>query len=201
MSALKLTSARLRLARRISAILIPLSLFASAVSFAYVPSTTEKSGKPLRWFESTVVMVPDVGGSERRVGDGTELTAIEQSAESWNNAIVSCSSMQVHVAAPQDNLALGYDGKGGKNENAVIFVASNWRRDQPRSISGRADHIELHQRAESCHDGRIVDADIEINDEFFHLATNKTKIAQMCGTPSRTSWDMSSASIIPAWTS
>lgn len=120
-----------------------------------------ESPVPISWKVGCVVYHTNETGS-----DDTDLSetiaAIRTSYETWDE--VSCSHLHFIEGGLTNEDRVGYNScTPGENANAVMFVRSGWQhvRDALALTSVTYDKV----------DGKIVDADIELNDQYFDFTT------------------------------
>jgi hypothetical protein len=126
----------------------------------YVPSYTRKSRTPIRWMNSNCVLLePHVEGSAD-IDDGSDLEAVVRSAKRWREATQDCSYIEIVVQPPTSG-ALPRNKENG--QNVIYWVKENWPHDPQAAGITTVFFIDDPSRDD---DGRILDADIEINDTF-----------------------------------
>lgn len=137
-----------------------------AASF-YVRSITDKGHTPLRWMYTTCVAVRPHADGSADVQDGSDIEAIRRAAENWHTAIESCSYIRLDILDPSPAANLHF-AEFGENENVIRWVESGWRHDD---LAAGITTVFFVDDKGSTQDGRILDADVEINGEFFTYAT------------------------------
>jgi hypothetical protein len=155
--------------RRAALSLIALGTLALAGARAagYVATRTAKSGKPLRWTDTNcVVMRPNSTGL-REINDGSELGALARAIDNWRRATEHCGYLRLLTLAPRPD-ALPAFVRHGYNENVVFFVEQGWRHEPTATALTTVKYLSRPGRAG---DGKILDADIEVNAEGFSFST------------------------------
>jgi hypothetical protein len=152
-------------------IAIPGALVPHAAS-AYVRTITEHSGVPVYWPNPKCISVRANSAGSADISDGSTFTAVSASAEAWNSAVGSCSYARLVVQEPSDSAVFAFT-QDGSNETAVLWIESNWQRDAQHDPAAAAlTTVWYVVAAGKSNDGEIVDADVEVNGEFFSYATN-----------------------------
>ena len=140
----------------------------------YVSSITKTSQTAVRWFNTNCIRLrPNANGSAD-IDDGSEIEAIRRAVDNWHRAVADCSYLRMAVLPPMPNAEAGFVGDG-PNENVIVWVASEWETSASpeRDPSAAAiTTLSFVDKPGSSQDGRILDADIEVNGEFFSFATN-----------------------------
>lgn len=145
------------------------ALLGAIDAHAFLCTRAGGDGPSLAWEPRTIAM--------HRSGAGAEVTAeeldrvLEESMLPWNG--IECSDIALVLAEPTEERLAGFDwaeGTEGDNENIVVF-----RNDDPD------DPVDawLHQLGAlaittvtfESNEGRLLDADIEINDVSFPFTT------------------------------
>lgn len=116
---------------------------------------------PIFWNNGCVVFHSNEDGTT-----DTELTetidAIRDSFETWDN--VSCSYLRFIEGGLTNEDRVGYNScTPAENANIVVFVESGW--------SHVRDALALTSVTYDQNAGTIVDADIELNDQYFNFTT------------------------------
>jgi hypothetical protein len=140
---------------------------------SYVRTGPTKAGHYLYWESGCVFVTIDADGTKEVAGD-TEFGVIQQSIDSWNNGVASCSYMEI-INAGRKAMEVGRD-----NTNLVKFRDTTWCRPatkddpmrcHPDTAAGITTATYVDDSG-SSRDGAIVDADIELNGENFAIAVN-----------------------------
>lgn len=162
-----------------SVVLSAAMLLLGSPAHAYVPSTASVSGVALRWTKTNCVkIIANSAGSDDIAGD-SELEAVDAAVENWNTVVASCSYLRLEALPHSTTAAAGYV-QGESNTNSVNFFErrcsdgetssdSCWSHD--KSASGITTVFYVDDPS-SANDGRIVDADIELNGASYSFATN-----------------------------
>lgn len=127
----------------------------------YVRSTTNRSGVPLRWMHSNCVYLRANKTGNADIDDGSDIAAIESAVERWHSATADCSYMRLNLQEPSDAKP-AYDNDG-PNESVIYWVDSDWQHDD--KAAGLTILFFVDDDT-SSQDGRILDADIELNGQF-----------------------------------
>jgi hypothetical protein len=154
-----------------TATLASVTLIALAAQ-AYVPSTTTKSGKPLRWINSNCVYIRVNANGSDDIHDGTAIEAAKKSLENWRSATRNCSYIKF-VVDPENLTALpGYDKESNNNENIIYWQEKTWPHEPEAAALTTVTFVD---KAGISSDGQILDSDIEMNGVNFHFATSGAK--------------------------
>jgi hypothetical protein len=155
----------------IRAVLV-LALLGGAPAFGYVRTTSQKSGHPLQWQESCVVLQPDARGSID-VSMDQIVKALTNAAANWSSRTAACSDLFISTIPPTGVLDVGADGK-----QVVVFRHGNKPEDWARAGDMRHDHAAIGlttviyiDTPGVLGDGTILDADIELNGVDFTFTT------------------------------
>lgn len=139
----------------------------TAQAHAYVLYTSPKfPSVPLRWDSRTTGFVMDNAAPGEVSLDGAH-TAVASSFEVWS--ALTCGAESVPWSFPDGGLVagrtVGFDQNNlDNNENLVTWVQSKWAHE--RAV------VALTSLTYDLYSGRIVDADIEVNDQGFKFSTN-----------------------------
>ncbi|MCB9557321.1 MAG: hypothetical protein H6707_14535 [Deltaproteobacteria bacterium] len=140
----------------------------SLPTFGYVPSRTEESKTTMRWFGSNCIYIRPNSVGSSQITDGSEVVAIGSAMTDWEEATKSCSYMRFQRLDPSPDSLFGTD-KRGPNEVAVVFVEGEWAvLDQNNEytrdpMANALTTISFIDNKDSDQDGRIIDADVELN--------------------------------------
>jgi MYXO-CTERM domain-containing protein len=137
------------------------------LSEGYVRSTTSKSGSPLGWLGSNCIYIRVNSSGSDDIKDGSDIAAAKSSIQTWRNAIRSCSYLRFVLEADSATALPGFT-KSGANENVIYWVESGWKHEK---MAAAITTVYFLEKQGSSQDGRILDADIELNGEFFHFST------------------------------
>jgi hypothetical protein len=159
--------------------IMTVGMTAGMTADAYVPSTAKESGVALRWTKTNCVKIIANSAGSDDITDDSELDAVEAAVSNWNDAVASCSYLNLEALPHSTSVAAGYV-QGQSNTNAVIFFERRcasgekssdgcWAHD--KSASGITTVFYVDDPS-SANDGRIVDADIELNGAVYSFATN-----------------------------
>ena len=149
--------------------LLPTLLLACwpALSDAYVRSTTSKSGAPLGWLGSNCIYIRVNSNGSDDIQDGSDIAAAKSSIQAWRDRIRSCSYLQFVVEEDSPTAVADFT-KTDVNENVICWVESGWKHER---MAAAITTVFFLERQGSSQDGRILDADIELNGEYFHFST------------------------------
>ena len=128
----------------------------------YVRSTTNRSGVPLRWMGSNCVFVRANSAGSDDISDGSDLLAIESAVDRWHSATAGCSYMRLNLQEPTADAEPFYDSDG-PNESVIAWIESDWPHD---AAAAGLTVLFFVDDESSSQDGRILDADIELNGAF-----------------------------------
>ncbi|MFH2009744.1 MAG: hypothetical protein ABI333_24330 [bacterium] len=132
---------------------------------AYVRTRTTEGGRPIFWQGSCIFLTPSAEGSLEL--PLTEVTAVIQAAaDTWTN--VGCSYLQLVVEESQPGLFGAFDDDG-RNQNVIVFEEVYWPYDH--SAAGLTT-ITYIASDDAGRDGRVVDADVELNGVDFTFRTD-----------------------------
>ena len=136
----------------------------SAYAFKYADN-----GKPMRWYESCAYYTLHQDGAP-----GIDFLKVQetirQAFDHWED--VPCSYFFFEETVPASCTELGLNDNVG-NMNLLFFVEENWVIDNEHSW----DTIALTTVSWNKNTGRIHDADIEFNSEFFHFEVDGVHIS------------------------
>lgn len=134
---------------------------------AYVPSTTKETGTKLRWMDSNCIHVRVNSNGSKDINDGSEILAAKRSMDNWLSRIQSCSYFKFAVL-PDSPDALPSFTKSGTNENVIVWINSNWKHEK---MAAAITTVFFLEKKGNPLDGRILDADMELNDQWFTFST------------------------------
>lgn len=159
---------------RTLAVLVPVltaAILCPAPGEAYVRSTTTKSYAPLHWMYTNCVFIRvDSDGSDD-IKDGSDVAAAKKSIDNWRKGINSCSYFKFMVLPDSPDAAPDFT-KDGTNENVIHWIEKGWAARHPKMENAAAiTTVYYLERPGGGEDGRILDADIELNGEYFRFST------------------------------
>lgn len=160
---------------QIGALAALLVVLSHGAAEAYVPSVTKKSGRPLYWAGSNCVLLRVNGKGSEDITDGSDLAAITRATQRWEKAIAKCSYMHFSLLDPSTDAKPGFDRDSDENDNVVYWVEKGWRDLGHDPQAAGITVVFFVDSPGSKRDGIILDADIELNGEFFKFATNGAK--------------------------
>jgi hypothetical protein len=136
---------------------------------AYVQNTTPITRVPHRWKERGIIELRANAGGCADIEDASAaLAALARAAESWNRAVGDCSYIRFEVREPERWVTPQRD-----EEVSVVWVDEGWsdRRGHDPSMVALTV-LWFVDAAGEPDDGRIVDADISLNDESFSFSVD-----------------------------
>jgi hypothetical protein len=145
----------------------------------FVRTGPTAGGHYLYWTSGCVFLTYDADGTVDLAGD-TEFDVIDGVIATWNDAVSSCSYLELTAAGV---VSADADKKiGNDHVNRIIFRDDEWIRpahdDVPetRLPSGAAGltTVTYVDDESSSRDGEIVDADVELNGEQFTISFDGT---------------------------
>jgi MYXO-CTERM domain-containing protein len=160
------------------------ALAATASALGYVRSRTSKSGKALAWQGSSCAYItPDSAGTpDLSLADVT--AAIDASAQTWSE--VPCSYFRLNVDAPEPHGSAVLDKPQGLNY--VVFRTDKWCPPDASEPCYDPNATALTtvfyiDRPGEADDGRILDADVEVNNLDFAFTVDGTPPPDTHGRP------------------
>ncbi|MBW2734212.1 MAG: hypothetical protein JRH20_17625 [Deltaproteobacteria bacterium] len=152
------------------------TLCVPTLASAYVPSTSNDSLKPLRWTHSNcVIMRPNSKGSAD-INDGSDVQAVFRSADRWRSASESCSYIRFVMEEASPDAEAEFR-QGEANENVITWVEDGWRDvlgHDPQAAG--LTTVFFVDSPGSSRDGKILDADIELNGEYFRFSAGEVGV-------------------------
>lgn len=152
----------------ISPLLLGIVWLGWATADAYVPSTTKETGTKLRWMESNCIHIRVNSNGCKDINDNSEIAAAKRAMDNWLSRIQSCSYLKFAVL-PDSPDAMPSFTKSGTNENVIVWVNEGWKHEK---MAAAITTVFFLEKQGNPLDGRILDADMEINDQWFTFATN-----------------------------
>lgn len=142
----------------------------------YVPARSS-GGADVRWESGCVYVTPDVDGTTDVAGDG-EAAALDAALTEWESKTQGCG-YQGFVRQPAEAREVGYDGV-----NTVKYRHDRWCRppvdgddEECYAHSAAAITTLIHiDRPGTPEDGRLLDADIEMNAVDFAFGVDGTTL-------------------------
>ncbi len=113
-------------------------------------------GPSLIWKTRTIEWYADEALFDLYADRATVEEDVRASFQAWED--VPCSDLTLPMAGVFRNLSAGYQ-QGGDNKNVVVALSTGWPYEQSA--------LAVTTSAYDTRTGEVVDADIEINDEFF----------------------------------
>ncbi len=155
--------------------LLPLALLIAlspAPASAYVPSTTKETGTSLRWTKSNCVYMRTNARGSDNIKDGSDVAAVKRAIKNWADATRSCSYMEFLVLEDKDDAKPSFT-KSGCNENVVYWVEAGWKSNRGfEPMAAAITTVFFVEKKGDSRDGRILDADMELNGEYFTWSSN-----------------------------
>lgn len=139
------------------------TVLGSGQASAYVQNTTPITQVPHRWKERETITLRANAAGCADMGDDVALAAVVRAAESWNRAVSDCSYIRFEVREPGRWVTPKRD-----EEVAVVWVNEGWsdgRGHDPSMVALTV--LWFVDAAGEPDDGRIMDADISLNDESY----------------------------------
>jgi hypothetical protein len=162
--------------RPLALLVAALALVGAASALGYVRSRTSKSNTPLAWTSGCAFVTPDSGGTPD-VPLPKVLEVIAVSADTWSNT--GCSYLTLHVDDPPE---AGGEASLGRpvGKNYVVFRGDTWCPPDPKEPCYDSNATALTtvfyvDKPGDPDDGRILDADVEINNINFAFTTDGTR--------------------------
>ncbi|MCC7074920.1 MAG: matrixin family metalloprotease [Deltaproteobacteria bacterium] len=144
------------------------ALLLSSTLVGFVCTRAGDDGPSIAWDERDVVI--------RRSGASADLAAddieevLERSVATWALA-GDCTDVAPRVGSPTDTILIGFDWGAGSgspdNENIVVF-RNDTEGDELDAWVHALGALAITTVTWESHSGRLLDADIEVNDSRFH---------------------------------
>lgn len=135
----------------------------------YVPTVTTRSETRVRWLKSDCVLIRPNAAGAPDIEDGTDLAAIESAVLAWQDATSDCAYLRLVLQEPSLDATPNYDPQGS-NENVIYWVTGDWPHDPKATGITTVFFIDDPDRDD---DGRILDADIELNGSYSFSTTRE----------------------------
>jgi len=162
--------------RRLALLVAVLALAGAATAVGYVRSRTSKSNTPLAWTGGCAFVIPDADGTpDIPLAKVSETLAT--ATGTWSNT--GCSYFKLHVDDPPEP-----GGEASLNrpvgKNYVVFRNDKWCPPDPKEpcYDGNATALTTVfyvDKPGDPDDGRILDADVELNNVNFAFTTDGTR--------------------------
>ena len=150
--------------------LLTLALVASTSASAFVCTRTFNAGPSVFWSDRTIVMRPNGGG--REVSAGELERVLQRGTTSWSD--VDCADVALETGRSTLQSFIGFNWHAGSgdaiNQNIVLFRNDTEGDDLDRWLHNPGV-IALTTITFDSQSGRLLDADIEINDTNFIFTT------------------------------
>ncbi|MCK5796398.1 MAG: hypothetical protein KAI47_04400 [Deltaproteobacteria bacterium] len=133
---------------------------------AYVSSTTNTSHKALGWSGSNCIFLRVNSEGSDDIQDGSDVAAVHRAIKRWHD-VTSCSYLRFNILDDTKTATATFNQKG-PNENTVNWVEKEWTTlpNHDPAAAGLTTIFFVDDPG-SPRDGKILDADIELNGEFF----------------------------------
>ncbi len=135
----------------------------------YVCTRAGDDGPSIAWDEREVV-IRRSGASADLAADAIE-AVLERSVATWALA-GGCTDVEPRVGPPTDGVLVGFDWGAGsgspENENIVVF-RNDTQGDELDAWVHALGALAITTVTWESHSGRLLDADIEVNDARFHF--------------------------------
>ena len=135
----------------------------------YVRTTTNKSGKPVSWWNSNCILVRVSAKGSDDLSDGSDVAAVKQATRNWHAAVEQCSYLRFVFEEPDSPDPQVGHSLERPNENVIVWVEEGWEHELDAAGITTVTFVDAPG---STLDGQILDADMELNGEFFTFATN-----------------------------
>lgn len=143
-------------------------LSAASPALAYVPSRAKESRTKMRWMETNCIFMRINSAGSADIQDGSDITAAAQSIEAWRSAVSPCSYLDFVLLDSSTEATPGYDSKI-ENENIIYWQETKWPHEKAAAALTTVVYIDKKGHSQ---DGRILDADIELNGVNFTFSTS-----------------------------
>lgn len=135
-----------------------------AMSGAYVRSTTGETLTPLYWSKSNCILVSLHQNGSDDLSNSSERDSVSRAINNWRQAVANCSFMSIVLEPEATSSMPGFEKSADDNANVIFWEEDNWPHD--RMAAGITTVFFLEKKGHS-QDGQILDADIELNGQFF----------------------------------
>jgi hypothetical protein len=157
------------------ALLVVGALVGAAAAHAYVRSRTSKDNTPLAWTGSCAYLTPDSAGTPD-VDDARLAAALAASVETWNST--GCSYFDLIVDSPEPDGSATMERPTGVNY--IVYRTDEWcppDSDEPcyDPNATALTTVFYVDKPGSPQNGRILDADIELNNINFAFTVDGTR--------------------------
>ncbi len=151
-----------------------LALLLPASAVAYVRSTTFNTMAALRWMGSNCILVRVNSKGSQDVPGAPAVNAAKRALDNWQTATAGCSYLRFQILPDSPDAVASFDKESDSNENVIVWVESGWE-----ELGGAHDPqaaalttVFFIEKAGNPADGQIIDADIELNGEFFRFSAS-----------------------------
>ena len=136
-------------------------------AMAYTPSRTDGSREPLHWIGTNRIFIRPSETGSSQLGAGAHLPVVDRSVKSWHDALGEDAFIRFEVLEPSDGATVSFN-ENGCNESVIVFVESGWKTERKHDEDAAGlTTVTFVDDPSSRFDGRILDADVELNEEFF----------------------------------
>ena len=151
------------------------ALVAAASARAYVRSHTSKDNTPLAWDGNCAYLTPDSAYTPD-VSTANVSAAIEASVATWNST--GCSYFNLKIDPPEAGGSATMERPVGKN--FIVFRGDSWCPPDPKEACYDTSATALTtvfyiDKPGDGDNGRILDADVELNDVNFAFTVDGTR--------------------------
>lgn len=145
------------------------AILVAALLPVFVCTRAGDTGPSIAWDEREVTLRRSGGAAELEEGDIAAVLA--RSATTWT-AAGGCTDVEVVVGEPTDSRVVGFDWAAGAgspdNENIVIF-RNDTEGEELDTWVHAIGALAITTVTYETHEGRLLDADIEVNDTRFYF--------------------------------
>jgi len=156
--------------RVVAATLLAALVCVPAAGLAYVRSTTTNTAAPLIWMRSNCVHVRVNSKGSDDINDGSDVAAAKRSIDNWRKLIGACSYFKFVVLDDSPDAKPEFT-RSGVNENVIYWEENDWKHDR---MAAAITTVFFLEKQGDERDGRILDADIELNGRWFHFSSAGT---------------------------
>jgi MYXO-CTERM domain-containing protein len=141
-------------------------------ALAYVVNRTSSSSTVIRWKESNTIYLTLNSKGSSDIVDGRDLLAAKRSLDNWRTAVQGCSYIRFAVESESPRAIPKVDGETKENapdeKNVIVWQENDWHYGSHAAALTTVFFIDT---AGSALDGRIIDADLELNGVDFCFTT------------------------------
>jgi hypothetical protein len=140
----------------------------AGTAHAYVRTTTERTGLPMKWSDPAITLSVYHASPPLFLNEEQVLAAARASAAAWSVPQISCTSLLLQVLpVPEPDALVEADRK-----NRVTFRRRTWCKEPrvPSEPCYDPAALAITSVFAQVKDGRIIDADVEVNGVNFRWA-------------------------------